>query len=715
MARSRFALLFAACLAFGALAPRPAAASAFAPEWSISGWTFVTSLGNTDGDPQPELLFYSNSDGHYAVFDGQSGALQQEFPDFDYPNCNVVALDIDYAGPSELIFSGGYSGPALCRAYHWNGSGYSALWQHTERFDGIALAQVRTGTPPDLVEFASDEVRVRDVRGPVVWRSGQIGPPLGAYANCFPVDLDNNGVKELLIQGRNPTSGSYTCFMVKYSGGAFVPQWNLTDWYFKFAASTQNTSAIQVVMDNTVDGHFAIFQGLTGALVADFPGFSGFTGAQFIPVQLNPRGGRTELILWQPPSQAPPAAPKFQAIRWGGAGYDTFISHTDPITFFNYASHRDTFETEFVEVDQDAGDVRIRDASGSVLFRASTGILGWPVGPKPGLYAGGIDVAHDGTGLQRVLIQDLGSATRLVSYSGIFSQSWVVNGWDLGGDAGNTDDDPQYEILGNQVANGTFGLFDGLTGVLAFNPPDFTLSNSSVQPYDADGDGRNELLFVRPGYSPVGSPPLLEQFQWNGSGYVSMFQHADSLVGAGPVRLRGGTHRELLEYTTSGDLLLRDAVSGALLFSASTGVPGWIPLDPYGSTPFTTGDFDGDGVDEVLITDQGTTILIGNSGTTAVPGAGAPVVFRVLPSAPNPFRVATTLRFELPRAGQVGVRVFDTAGRLVRRLDRTLPAGPNALVWDGLDEAGNPAPNGVLFYQVTADGVRQTSKIVRMR
>jgi flagellar hook assembly protein FlgD len=72
------------------------------------------------------------------------------------------------------------------------------------------------------------------------------------------------------------------------------------------------------------------------------------------------------------------------------------------------------------------------------------------------------------------------------------------------------------------------------------------------------------------------------------------------------------------------------------------------------------------------------------------------------------------LRFALPHGGPVRVRIFDTAGRLVRQMEQTFAAGDREFVWDGADESGEPAPSGILFYEVTANGLRRTSRIVRM-
>jgi hypothetical protein len=48
-------------------------------------------------------------------------------------------------------------------------------------------------------------------------------------------------------------------------------------------------------------------------------------------------------------------------------------------------------------------------------------------------------------------------------------------------------------------------------------------------------------------------------------------------------------------------------------------------------------------------------------------------------------------------------------------LDRPLEAGPHAVGWDGVDDGGRPAPAGVYFYRLEADGRSFTRKLVLSR
>jgi hypothetical protein len=92
----------------------------------------------------------------------------------------------------------------------------------------------------------------------------------------------------------------------------------------------------------------------------------------------------------------------------------------------------------------------------------------------------------------------------------------------------------------------------------------------------------------------------------------------------------------------------------------------------------------------------------------------APVAPVRLSAFPNPFRSSTTLRFARSGEGPARVRVFDAAGREIRRLGSV--AGGGATVgWDGRDGTGRPVPAGVYFVRLEADGGVATRRVVRLR
>ncbi len=106
-----------------------------------------------------------------------------------------------------------------------------------------------------------------------------------------------------------------------------------------------------------------------------------------------------------------------------------------------------------------------------------------------------------------------------------------------------------------------------------------------------------------------------------------------------------------------------------------------------------------------------TTVAVGPGG-----GTGAGRVATLRPSAPNPFRTATALRFDLARATRVRLTVFNVAGRLTRHLydAASLAAGAHSVTWDGADDAGRAAPAGIYFYRLETDGGVSVGRVVRV-
>ena len=83
---------------------------------------------------------------------------------------------------------------------------------------------------------------------------------------------------------------------------------------------------------------------------------------------------------------------------------------------------------------------------------------------------------------------------------------------------------------------------------------------------------------------------------------------------------------------------------------------------------------------------------------------------------PNPFNPALTIRVfqDVPRHARVAVH--DVLGRLVMQLrDGSLPAGRTEIIWDGLEESGEPAASGVYFIRYEAGPVRDSAKVVLLR
>jgi hypothetical protein len=261
-------------------------------------------------------------------------------------------------------------------------------------------------------------------------------------------------------------------------------------------------------------------------------------------------------------------------------------------------------------------------------------------------------------------------------------------------------------MMFSSSADQRFALFDGLTGTSQQDFPSFTSNTSSYVNLDVDADGQPELFFGR----VPGETPLFTAYHWNGSSYVPTYSHTEPIGAWTPVQLRSDSQFEFLEMDGT-DIRVRD-LNASVIFRASTDLPDWAGLpNSFASPAFGFPQMFGPRA--LLVIDPERTRFVlhhGPTGAPATPGAGT---LRVFQNAPNPFRTTTAFRLANPKTGDVAIRVFDAAGRLVRRLDRRLTAGDHVIQWDGRDDAGRSVPSGVLFYEVTADGIRQTRKLIR--
>lgn len=80
---------------------------------------------------------------------------------------------------------------------------------------------------------------------------------------------------------------------------------------------------------------------------------------------------------------------------------------------------------------------------------------------------------------------------------------------------------------------------------------------------------------------------------------------------------------------------------------------------------------------------------------------------------PNPFNPETEIRFSVPEARRVVLRIYNMFGQEVRTLvDQQFKPGYYSATWDGRGSLGNFMPSGVYFYRLEAGGFVKTMKMV---
>jgi hypothetical protein len=162
-------------------------------------------------------------------------------------------------------------------------------------------------------------------------------------------------------------------------------------------------------------------------------------------------------------------------------------------------------------------------------------------------------------------------------------------------------------------------------------------------------------------------------------GYLHVVAQLADPIGA-PTGLRALTDADSVKVRLLGDGDSTRTIDGQYLFRArngnysATSEVGGVPTDSTRAIRIQDVD--------ILTTD---TLKVARRGD--------------LDSAPNPFTTETRLEFGLAADDSVTIEVVTLAGTRVRSLSGNFPAGLSSVIWDGLDDAGQPAANG--WYVVT--------------
>jgi|GEM_PF-3030801 len=91
-------------------------------------------------------------------------------------------------------------------------------------------------------------------------------------------------------------------------------------------------------------------------------------------------------------------------------------------------------------------------------------------------------------------------------------------------------------------------------------------------------------------------------------------------------------------------------------------------------------------------------------------------VFALHQNRPNPFGFGTDISYSIPEAVHVTLKIYDSAGRVVKTLvDEESGPGHHVVHWDGKDISGSPVVSGVYFYQLTGGDSVAIKKLIVLR
>jgi hypothetical protein len=93
-----------------------------------------------------------------------------------------------------------------------------------------------------------------------------------------------------------------------------------------------------------------------------------------------------------------------------------------------------------------------------------------------------------------------------------------------------------------------------------------------------------------------------------------------------------------------------------------------------------------------------------------------PKTFALRQNSPNPFNPATRVSYDLPKASDVRVSVFNVLGQHVKDLvNGYQEAGSYEVVWNGKDEQGASVASGVYFYRIKTSEFSDTKKMLLLK
>jgi hypothetical protein len=214
-------------------------------------------------------------------------------------------------------------------------------------------------------------------------------------------------------------------------------------------------------------------------------------------------------------------------------------------------------------------------------------------------------------------------------------------------------------------------------------------------------------------FASVGSDVVCERVDFSGSrvahftGLYPQIDNQNKRVLIGMIRA--------LDENISDVLPAGEGLIATLHFSSGSGTVPELKMTPW---PLSAGELNFDMVDEKgssICRKKGEVPLpITHETSEPVEVQAAP--FEVMGNFPNPFNPETVMKFNLPQAAHVSLKVYNILGQVVNTLvDEPLDAGSHSVRWDGKNAQGRDVASGVYFYRISAGGFESIEKMTLLR
>ena len=81
---------------------------------------------------------------------------------------------------------------------------------------------------------------------------------------------------------------------------------------------------------------------------------------------------------------------------------------------------------------------------------------------------------------------------------------------------------------------------------------------------------------------------------------------------------------------------------------------------------------------------------------------------------PNPFNAETNITYTLEQADNVRIYLYDTQGRLVRKLvDEQQSVGAQHVTWDGLNDRGADVQKGLYYFSMMVGEQHFSGRVIK--
>jgi len=90
--------------------------------------------------------------------------------------------------------------------------------------------------------------------------------------------------------------------------------------------------------------------------------------------------------------------------------------------------------------------------------------------------------------------------------------------------------------------------------------------------------------------------------------------------------------------------------------------------------------------------------------------------FKLMQNYPNPFNPSTTIHYEIPKAGEIEISIFNMNGRLIKNIvNQNQQAGTHKVVWNGINKTGNKVSSGLYIYTVRFEDTISSKKMILLK